>query len=525
MRNTTVITIILILLVLMIPILDWAQERPNGPVDPKEFGTFIDGIMTAHMKSYKIAGAAVVVVKDGEIFWEKGYGYSNIEKKKSVKPSETIFRTGSTAKLITWTALMQMVEQGKLDLNKDINEYLSDFKIPETYFEPITLTNLLTHTPGFEDIFCGHAVRRIEEEMPLGEFLKKYMPTRVRPPGKTIAYSNYGAALAGYIIELETGIPFENYIQKHIFKPLGMKNSTFNQKLPPQLKSRLSEAYSFKNGQFKKKDILLFKGLQPAGTMSSTAIDMGKFMIAHLQKGRYGENRILQEKTVDLMHSKLYSGDPRSNGMAHGFWEFNYNNLRLIEHGGDTFYFHSLLTLIPEKGFGVYVCYNSLNSEGAKCRIELLHSILDRYYPGSETQEQKGIKVTSERINELGGYYAPTRSAYSNFEKVGILFSTDRMSSLGKGKLLFKGKQWIEVESNIFREIGGQDRLVFKKDNKGNIVEVTRSRLPFLNYYKLKWYQAPPFHISILIFCTIIFLSTIHVGLSALIRKICKKKK
>ncbi len=376
MSKKPFLKVFLLLAILLSSHLVWADQLMDGPEDPLEFETFLDGIMAAQMRSYKIAGAAVVVVKGGEIFYQKGYGYSDIKIKIPVNPSDTLFKTGSTAKLLTWTAVMQLVEQGKLDLNRNINDYLKHFKIPDTYQEPITLTHLLTHTPGFEDLFCGYAIRNLKEEMSLEKFLPEYMPARIRTPGKSLAYSNYGAALAGYIVESVSGLPFNNYIKKNIFEPLGMNNSSFKQDLPIELKSKLSNAYSYKNGQFKKENILICKSLQPAGTMSSTAEDMGKFMIAHLNKGIYKGNRILTAKTIDKMHSRLYSINPKANGMAHGFWEYYYNGLRLIEHGGDTFFFHSMLTMIPDKHFGIYVSYNSLGKGGANSRLELIYSLI-----------------------------------------------------------------------------------------------------------------------------------------------------
>ena len=170
----------------------------DSPIDPVELGAFIDDVMASEMKTNRFPGAVVSVVKDGQLFFQKGYGYADFEKQTPVDPSATIFRIGSTTKLFTWTAVMQLVEQGKLDLDEDINTYL-DFKIPSTFTQPITLKNLLSHTPGFEEQNDGHFAARAEDMTSLDQYLKKHIPARVFPPGKIAAYSNYGAALAGYI--------------------------------------------------------------------------------------------------------------------------------------------------------------------------------------------------------------------------------------------------------------------------------------------------------------------------------------
>ena len=145
-----------------------------------------------------IAGAVVAVVKDGQIVTERGYGYSDVENAKPVDPKLTLFRPGSVSKLFTWTAVMQLVEQGKIDLDADINKYL-DFQIPPRDGKPITMRNLMQHTAGFEE-----QVKDIISEDPNGpgfeELVKRWTPTRVFDAGTTPAYSNYGASLAGYIV-------------------------------------------------------------------------------------------------------------------------------------------------------------------------------------------------------------------------------------------------------------------------------------------------------------------------------------
>jgi len=150
------------------------------------------------MSKYHVPGGAVILVKDGEILYANGYGYADLERKISASAGKTVFRVGSISKLFTWTAVMQLVEQGRLDLNQDVNLYLSDFQIPATFAEPITLSHLMTHTAGFEDDIVNGAVFVSEAEyQPLDEFLSRKMPARIFPPGQVVAYSNYGAALAG----------------------------------------------------------------------------------------------------------------------------------------------------------------------------------------------------------------------------------------------------------------------------------------------------------------------------------------
>jgi len=192
-----------------------APAQGQGPTDPAELEAFLDDLFAKDVEEYHIAGAAVAVVKDGKLFFAKGYGYADIENGIPVDPEQTLFSIGSVTKTFTWTAVMQLVEQGKLDLNADVNTYL-DFRIPDTYPQPITLKHLLTHTSGFEQRLLGSLVTDPNDLMPVREGIISYMPARVRPPGEAAGYSNYNAMLAGYIVARVSGQPYDQYLQEHI---------------------------------------------------------------------------------------------------------------------------------------------------------------------------------------------------------------------------------------------------------------------------------------------------------------------
>jgi len=502
----------------------------QGPADPDELESFLDGLMVAHLESHHIAGATLAVVKDGQIFLAKGYGYADIENKKPVVAEKTLFRTGSVSKLLTWTAVMQLFEQGKLDLNVDVNRYLKDFKIPDTYPEPINLTHLFTHTPGFEDVIHGMAARTAEDLVPLGEFLANRMPTRVLPPGKFTAYSNYGSALAGYVVQEVSGMSFEEYVEEYIFKPLGMEQSTFRQPLPARLAEDMSVGYAYEKGKYEARGFEYINGLAPAGSMSASATDMAKFMIAHLQNGEFGEHRILGEETAKLMQSRLFTHDSRVEGNAYGFWELNLNNLRMIGHGGDTLLFHTLLMLVPEQNLGLFVSYNSTGGAGLVL-FELLQAFLDRYFPLEELPELKPPPDFKERAHRFIGGYGLNRSVPTTYEKLMNLIMVTNVQATDEGELVtvlpagLGTKHWIEVEPLVFREVGGQDTMVFREDRKGRITHAFYSRFPEFAMVKLAWYEIPVLHYTLLAMAMFLFLSTLVWPLGALSRLLCRRKK
>ncbi|MDQ4064410.1 MAG: beta-lactamase family protein, partial [Actinomycetota bacterium] len=352
----------------------------QGPTDPAELEAFLDEELGREMEKHHIAGAAVSVVKDGELFFAKGYGSADLENGIPVDPERTNFRIGSLAKLFTWTAVMQLAEEGKLDLDADINTYL-DFRIPKTYPQPITLKDLMTHTSGFEDLYYERLAKDPDDLEPTRQWLVSHMPARVRPPGDVAAYSSYGAALAGYIVARVSGEPYDQYIQEHILNPLGMVHTTAKPSMPPNIRAHTSVGYVYEDGAFKEfpdtsemgQPDLEFSdlgqpALVPAGDMQSSATDMARFMIAHLQDGRYSdaniaEARILNKSTAQQMHSTLYTPDPRLLGTAYGFFEFSDNGQRTLGHSGESAPFNTLLLLLPDQNLGVFVAYNS---EGGK---------------------------------------------------------------------------------------------------------------------------------------------------------------
>ncbi len=304
-----------------------------------------------------IPGAVVVVVKDGQILTSRGYGFSDVAKRKKVDPATTMFRPGSISKLFTWTAVMQQVEQGKLNLDADVNTYL-DFKIPPRNGKPVTLRNIMTHTAGFEEQVMDLIAVDQKKYVPYDQILKRWVPKRVYDPGTTPAYSNWATALAGYIVSRVSGEPFETYIQNHIFAPTGMRLSTFAQPLPANLKPFMAEGYQ--DGVSKPYGFE-YVGVAPAGSLSASGDDMGRFMIAHLANG----GPLLKPATAQLMHSTANEPIPGGQKMSLGFYQSNINGHPVVSHGGDTVAFHSDLHLFLNDGVGLYVSFNSGGREGA----------------------------------------------------------------------------------------------------------------------------------------------------------------
>lgn len=507
----------LLVVLLLLTIQPAAAQSPAPALsDPAELETFLDGLMAAHMKNHHVAGAVIAVVKDGALFFSKGYGYADLEQNVPVDPAHTLFRPGSVSKLFVWTAVMQQVEQGNLALDEDINTYL-DFTIPDTYPEPITLNHLLTHTPGFEDMAQDLFKLDAAEMRPLDEYLKTHLPARVFAPGTIGSYSNYGTALAGYIVARVSGLPFDEYVEQNIFTPLEMEHSTFRQPLPENLAPDMSNGYNFVNGEYLEGRFEYVQAY-PAGSLSAAADDLARFMIAHLQNGAYGANRILEEATTQQMHQQLFTHDSRIDGMAYGFFENTVNGLCIISHGGDTILFHSGLFLIPEQNVGLYISTNSVG--GAAVGESVMKAFLDHYYPAETATIPHSPTDFAERITPYLGSYTMSRSNQSTYEKILTLFTPITVSLNEEGYLVFsfagEVTQYVEVEPGLLQDrYEPANQMVYRTNEDRQMVFLPAAPFAFV---KTPWYGSAGLHNLLLIGGLFLFLGAMIGWLGAFIK-------
>jgi len=473
------------------------QPSPPPELTKADFETFLDALIPSQLRNRNIAGAVVSVVKDGQVLFQKGYGYADVEKKKPVLSDETLFRPGSISKLFTATAVMQLVEQGKLDLDRDVNDYL-DFPIPKTYPAPITLRQLLTHTGGFEETLKNLFVVHASDIKPLRTYLLNEMPARIFAPGKIPSYSNYGFTLAGYIVERVSGEKFERYIGNHILKPLGMNHSTFDQPLPLDLAPQMSKGYLSAS---KEPRDFEFVQVAPAGALSTTAADMTRFMLAFLQDGAVDGVSILKPETVRQMETRQFEFHPMLAGLGITFMEYLIDPVRIIAHGGDTVYFHSDMILVPDAHLGYFLSYNSLGKNVGGGRGEVWQSLVDRYFPGA-TQPKADLDSDMAKSDgrAVSGLYEGTRRAETTFLRMLSLVDQFSVSSDKEGVLQVEGmknqsgelKRWRAIAPLIYREIDGLERIGFRRDASGAVSEM----LPFPAIYegqRVPWYKGKIF--------------------------------
>ncbi len=445
--------------------------QTNDLNNTKELENFLDPIFAEHMTKLHIPGAVISIVKDGKTIFTKGYGVADIEKKTPVVPDKTIFRIGSITKVFTALAVMQMADRKKINLDDDVNKYLTGVKVPNTFSQPITFAHLLTHTSGLDEISPGRRTSDESKVIPLNEFLKTRIVRHV-PPGEAISYSTYNPALAALAVEQITRTPFKVYLQKNVFEPLGM-NRTSITAIKPEYKQDLASGYEYDDNKHQKLPFQWFH-TYPASDINTTATDMARFMIANLQGGAIDGKRILSDRATREMQATHFRNHPQVPGWAYGFYEWTQNNLRLIGHGGtmDDGY-SALMTLVPEKNFGIFVACNT--EPGASgLGEEVKDALLDRYFPMPTKPEVPQTKNPSpEALKKFAGKYLANIYCHSCPPNTSYLPQSFEVKVTDDGMLSVFNGRWKQIEPLLFvradGRLAGRALLGFKANKQGEI--------------------------------------------------------
>ena len=491
------------------------------PLEKADLAAFFDGLVPLQMERSDVAGATVLVMKDGQELLKKGYGYSDVTKKASVDPDTTMFRLASISKLFTWVSVMQLAEQGKLDIDADVNNYL-DFKIAPAFGKLITLRNLMTHTGGFEEVVHDILIVDPKKTASLRDFLINNQPRRMYPPGEIPAYSNYGVGLAGYIVQRVSLEPFEQYVSEHIFLPLGMKHSSFNEPMTAELARYVSDGYRATT----EKPAIGFEIFQPApaGGVSSTAGDMEKFALALLNGGEFDGHRILKTETRDAMWTRQFDTSDALPPMCMGFYQTWRNDLRFIGHDGDLVAFHSMFLMEPTQKLIVFVSYNSAGS-ASRNRAELLDGFADRYYPAYTALPFQTFPVN--QLKDIAGNYQATRRAdstklaISNPASQGVAtVDKDGVLTLDLAKdLRGHTRKWKPVGKDLWQAEDDQPRIFAIRDSSGKIVRLAVN-FPGVQYQRVPWYEHKTFVGISLAASLLILLAVVVASLSRLGRRL-----
>ena len=496
------------------------QNQRTIALDRQEVAAFFDDYFDVNLPRFHVPGAVVSVVKDGEVLYSQGYGYADVERQIPYHPGETVFWAASIAKIFTVIGILQLEEQGLIRLDDDVNRYLQDFQIPETFSEPITFRHLLTHTDGFEARIIGDAARAPANLRPLSEVVRANLPLRIAQPGRFLTYGNYGINLAGVLIEEISDVPFSSYMADQIFEPLEMVRTTFKQALPSEWIPDLAIGYGYGAQGFEPKPYVFVDSL-PQGGGRSTAIDMAHLMIALLEGGQFEGNRIVEDGTTELIFQQEFTAHPKLGGVTCGLFEVFRNDQRIFLRDGDGWGFRSRMVLIPEQSLGFFVSYN--NEDADSLREDLLNEFINHFYPVTSKLPKMDSSSLTEPVEEFTGIYRPLQADESTFFKIALLFAQQiQVKDARDGTLLiepvgmgdnyggFEGtSRWIEIEPLYFELEDGSGGLAFGRNDQGEIKYLFSGQKYHGAYRKLVWYETPGLHFALLGLSTLVFLNTL----------------
>ncbi len=522
--KTRLILIIALLLTLLTAPMVYANENTDGAYNSRlsdEISLFADDFFDNALEDFNIPGAVFVAVENGRVIYAKGYGYADLENSIPVDPAKTMFCAGSVGKLVNWTALMQLYEAGEFDLHDDINLYLINLSIPETFPEPVTFHHILTHTPGFDDRNTAATPDSIEQILPLNEYLAWTLPARLRPPGQVTQYSNHGAVLSGLLIENISSVPFDEYVEQNIFKPLQMNYSTFSQPQPEKLKPYMATGYHYINGTHIAQPVRV-ANVMPAGMGYFSGLDMANFLIAHLQLGEFNGKRILAEDTATLMHQANFKNDPRLPGMAYGFIENYKNNRRLLWHTGTSPDFHSLQVMIPEENSGFFFSMNLVDQRVSR---KLLQEFMDYFYP-AELEDITPLPQDIEDAALYSGVYRTNWHAHRTLEKLAVMGRDVLVTANADGSLSISfesspATRWVKTNENLFRNDSLDEFVSFAVDDSGYAYRLNQGSRPILVYEKIAWWETTAFHLVLQVTVIAIFISIL---LAAIFGRVLRRK-
>ena len=437
----------------------------SGGIDSISLASLVDSVMAAGMKQEGIPGAVFVLVQDGRVLLAAGYGKADVAEDRPVRVETTLFPIASITKVFTATAVMQLADRGALDLHTDVNAYLRSLWVPAMYAQPMTAGHLLSHTAGLDEL-PGRRVDSSAHRLPLEDFLRDRL-IRVHPPGEVTSYSSYGMALAGLLIEDVSGLPFEEYLRRAIWQPLGMHRTFIT--VPDSLEPDLATAYELEDDELVPVTYEVYQ-TPPASSVVSTAQDMARFMIAHLAGGRYGETRILSDRATVCMHRQQATMHRRVPGWSFGFQLDDTNGRRILEHGGDIGGFSSLLTLLPDEGVGFFVVHHL---EGTDLRFEIRRSILDRFYPDERNDAPLNPSPdSSAALRRFAGTYRANIFCHSCSD-AGPNVQDFEVEANDDGTITVWDQRWVPVSPLYFVSLDDRRRIGFAEDESGRIAWLT----------------------------------------------------
>ena len=464
-----------------------------------------DEVIITAMNDSTFAGLGIGIVHQDQVIYAKGFGLAHMQQELPVT-LETVFRIASISKTITAIGLMQLWEQEKFQLDAPVNEYLKAYQLnhPNPQAPPITFRQLLTHTSGLGTMRrltdmvrpgFGLAVKPEMPIPPLSEYYVEGLKTELYP-GRKWAYSNHGFATVGQLVEDISGEPFDEYMLRHVFEPLGMHHTDYLHS--ERVRDQLAEGYQFRRGTFR--PVTYLEGIPlGAGTVFSSVSDMVKYLTALLNGGANEYGAVLKPETLRMMMQPQYQIDERlSAAMGLAFWLDNFDGHRIAWHSGDWLGFMSAMYVAPDDDLGIVVFTNTSTMNIAHrpdgIAREMLRRLIGIPDPAS-LLPRPDILETPKLWPELSGSYAPEKGFTTNLNlwmafggEVEVFVKNNRLAMRGLTGFFRKAIPLYRVDNSdplVFQGLYDEQviPIVFQRNAAGWI---DRLCLGFLGLYTLQ---------------------------------------
>jgi CubicO group peptidase (beta-lactamase class C family) len=410
---------------------------------------------------------------------------------------------------MVWTAVMQGVENGDLELDEPVGTYLENYSVEGE--DEVTLEHLGTHTPGYEDRLQGLFVDDYAEAADWEAKLERELPAHVRPSGETVAYSNHGTGLAALVVQEALDDPFAEYVEREIFDPLAMEGATIEQPVPDD-RGPVSQGHAPTEDGFETDDPVIV-GVPPAGSMSATATDMGNFAVAALQDGAFEDDRILESESAEVMLEQRATNHPDVGGVGYGYMLGERGGEEIAWHTGGTEYFNTLFVLFPEHDVGLYVSFNTAGSGTGLA--DVLDGFIEQRFDGEAGEDLEPDPATADRADAYEGEYRST-GFQTTPEKVVGLADAYRVSVTDEGYLelgspLIGGEtRWVELERGVFAPDPDEDDATF---TSSVVIEdgTLYTDAPAAPYEAVSWYERATVQLGLAVVALGAVLSTLVV--------------
>lgn len=458
-------------------------------LDNDKFKSF-DAAITKEMKSSHIPGMSLVIVKDGQTIYKKGYGVANIETGVAVDPDKTIFRIGSISKALTLLTLSKLVYQGKVGMDDDVSQYFDGIENAQDFKDPVTIKHVLTHTSGFDQVGLGRHIYNYDQPLDdrkaqrpsISTFLKNKNLRRVTPAGAYYRYDTYGTTLAGAILEKITGLSYPEAMNQELFAPIGMSLSSVEVK--DQHMDQLAVGHGYNDGSYEVMPYEVYN-TPPASSIDATPADMGRLLEVLTGGGSNKHGSIFTPSVMKKMMEVQYQPHAEFVGISHGLQESNYvgvlpdaYKVRTLGHGGDMLGTSCLMTTIPSKGVGIFISSNRNHEAGGE-RVNLWRLIMPLvmdHFDLPKTSEAFHLPKEPAQVNldqYVGNYYFGV-FCHSCTEEEYAQYAWRRSSRpieirKDKNELLLGDDRYLSRGDDVFVRADGFEKIFFGRDNDDKI--------------------------------------------------------